>query len=419
MLNGDLVTNSIDRRDCPVCGSAQNEEVLGLNPTPLGDALCSSQTEALALLQYPLSLAMCQLCRHVFVPKAVPPEESYSNYFFSSSKSPGLSDVMETMAKDLWSVSRGEAGDTVVDLGSNDGTFLSAFKALGATVQGVEPSDRQSLLANSIGIPTRNEYFNESVADSISSGMGSPRIITVHNVLANLPDPGRFLRDVRSLASSDTLISVVTGYHPDQFAVNMVDYVYHEHLSYFTACDFRSLAASAGLDVISVRRIPLKGGSIHLLLKPSVGSEHHSSDFMQLLAWETWRDIRSKAFFQELQGRLRANGAWLEEFLSGNATEKIYGYGCSHSVTTLIYLFSLGPTLTGLVDDNQDRQGLYAPGTGLEILSPEVLRNMNHTVLILAWQHDWRITNRLRSLNHNGVVAQFMPFPIVQPSGQP
>ena len=408
-----------ERRVCPVCSSAQNEEIFALNPTPLGDALCGSKTEALGLRQYPLSLVMCKSCSHVFVPKVVPPQESYSNYFFSSSMSPGLSDVMEAMAKDLWSVSACKIGELVVDLGSNDGTFLAAFKALGATVQGVEPSDRQSLLANSIGVPTLNEYFNDSVVDSIRSKIGSPHIITIHNVLANLPDPGRFLKDVRMLASPDTLISVVTGYHPDQFAVNMIDYVYHEHLSYFTATDFRALAANSGLDVVGVRRIPLKGGSLHLLLRPSVGVEHHSSDFMHLLAWETWRGIRSSVFFQELRGRLRSNGTWLDEFLSTNDAEKVYGYGCSHSVTTLMYLFSLGPALAGLVDDNQDRQGLYAPGTGLEILSPEVLRNTNHSVLILAWQHDWRIMNRLRALKHNGVIAQFMPHPIIHPSGRP
>lgn len=407
-----------ETRVCPVCSSAHNDEVFALNPTPLGDALCGSKTEALGLPRYPLSLVMCEACSHVFVPKVVPPRESYSNYFFSSSKSPGLSDVMEAMARDLWSVSAGKIGELVVDLGSNDGTFLAAFKALGATVQGVEPSDRQSLIANSIGIPTLNEYFDHTVVDWIRSEIGNPHIITIHNVLANLPDPGRFLKDVRMLASPDTLISVVTGYHPDQFAVNMIDYVYHEHLSHFTATDFRALAANSGLDVVGVRRIPLKGGSLQLFLRPSLGVEHHSSDFMNLLAWETWRSIRSRVFFQELRGRLDANGTWLDEFLSTNDAEKVYGYGCSHSVTTLMYLFSLAPALAGLVDDNQDRQGLYAPGTGLEILGPEVLRDTNHSVLILAWQHDWRIMNQLRDLNHNGLIAQFMPHPTIRQRGR-
>ena len=70
------------------------------------------------------------------------------------------------------------------------------------------------------------------------------------------------------------------------------------------------------------------------------------------------------------------------------------------------------------MDDGNPCQGLYAPGAVLGRLSPEVLRSTNQVVLALDCEHDQRITERLRSLNHTGVVAPLMSFEIVKRRSQ-
>ena len=84
--------------------------------------------------------------------------------------------------------------------------------------------------------------------------------------------------------------------------------------------------------------------------------------------------------------------------------EKIVGYGASHSTTTLLHHFELGDYLEFIVDDNQIKQGLYSPGFGLEVKSPESLYiDPPKVVLILAWQHALSIVERNRELLNSGV----------------
>ena len=55
----------------------------------------------------------------------------------------------------------------ILDIGSNDGTFLKNFKKKGWDVLGVEPAKRISRLANKNGIKTINKFFNYNIAKKI------------------------------------------------------------------------------------------------------------------------------------------------------------------------------------------------------------------------------------------------------------
>ena len=54
----------------------------------------------------------------------------------------------------------------VVDIGSNDGTWLKQYAPYGLTVQGVEPAANVAALAVRDGIDTKNRFFNEETAKS-------------------------------------------------------------------------------------------------------------------------------------------------------------------------------------------------------------------------------------------------------------
>ena len=55
------------------------------------------------------------------------------------------------------------AGKSVLDIGSNDGTQLKHFQALGYDVLGVESSKTTARIAQEAGVPTLNEFFNVEV----------------------------------------------------------------------------------------------------------------------------------------------------------------------------------------------------------------------------------------------------------------
>ena len=147
-----------------------------------------------------------------------------------------------------------------------------------------------------------------------------------------------------------------------------------------------------------------------MLLRPSQGSPEHHVDVHRLVQYERWAGICERTWFHDLQSRLSREVSRAHQILDSVNAQKILGYGMSHSVTTLLYHFDLLERVSALTDDNESRQGLFSPGQGLPILSSKgALLQEFDTAVILAWQHDGLIRNRLADLGWVGNVLQPLP----------
>ena len=397
-------------RPCPICISDDWEIVLPLMATPLGDRLSATKDKALSLPKYPLDLALCSKCGHTFLPMVVPPEESYNDYFFETSDSPGLSMSMKRLTEQLWLKSEKNKVSYVLDIGSNDGTWLQHFKTIGASVLGIEPSVRHAEESTARGIPTINDYFTTESAKKIKRDRGSPDLITANFVTANVPDLQDFFRGLSELSRDQTTIAILTGYHPEQFRVNMFDFIYHEHTSYFSCQDLVNLGSKFDLTLTDVRRVGLKGGSLQAIFRTKNSNTPINEDVNRLIQYENWTGVKKKSFFIELSERLKIAKQQTHEILKQVSAKKIAGYGVSHSVTTLIHHFELTEKISALTDDNIRRQGRFAPGSGLSVISPdEVIKQNFDTVIVMAWQHDRLIKKRLNEIGFSGSVIQPLP----------
>ena len=397
-------------RGCPICFSDSWDIVLPLAPTPLGDRLSDSREKACGLPKYALDLALCQQCGHAFLPLVVSPEESYSDYFFETSDSPGLSKTMQRLADQLWRKVESSKPPYILDIGSNDGTWLRHFKNFGAKVLGIEPSPRHAQNATNSGIETINDYFTISSAKGLIDKYGAPGLITANFVTANVPDLANFFQAIANLSDNETTIAILTGYHPDQFRVNMFDFIYHEHVSYFSCQDFINLGKKYGLSLVDAQRVGLKGGSLWAIFRKKAEPDEINEDVGRLAHYEEWLNICSPSWFTEIYQGINLAKVKTHKLLDENTSLKVAGYGVSHSVTTLIYQFDLLDRITALTDDNPRRQGKFAPGSGLAVISPQnVVEQRFDAVIIMAWQHDGLIKARLQEIGFAGSLVQPLP----------
>lgn len=404
-----VVKNEITQRNCPVCHNKSWDLLHEFRSTPLGDLLSESQQGAIDQKSYPLRLVSCLHCKHIFLADVINPDLSYSEYLFNSASSPALLDFMKDSVNWLKNEFPNLTSGLVIDIGANDGSFLNLFKTLGYQCLGIEPSPQYEQM-KSLGIPFINSYFNHDCADNFLESRDhsvKTSFITVNNTIANVPELSIFFENVTRIMDTETVFSITTGYHLDQFAAGMFDYIYHEHLSYFTLKDFQTLADQFGLTLVAARKTPLKGGSIQVAFKKkSEFSGGLNNIVSNMLMWENWVLKNNGDYFQNLKINL---GSYftrnpVKELYPTNSSKKLVGYGMSHSVTTLIYQMQLESVLSFLVDDNPSRHGLFAPGTGLQVKEPASLLDGNCDVIILAWQHDARIMNRLNELGFTGAI---------------
>ena len=404
--------NGIRPRQCPICGSENLHTVLNLPNTPLGDRFTTDPITAKSLTSYPLKVDRCSSCGHCFVPFLTEPDESYQHYLFESNQSPGLNRCFTEIVSDLVKRHSLTDNDLILDIGANDGTWLSCFETLGCSLIAVEPAPQPAKAATRRGITVINDYFTHEKI--ISSGLiqKTPRIISMNYVFANLADPIQTLRDISCIADSDTVVSVLTGYHPAQLAVGMFDYVYHEHLSYYSCQDFLSMAQSAGLIVSYCREVPLKGGSLHLEMRKADSGIEQCALFSMMLKREAWLDQPRNIQWITMNKTLQQTRSLIQSAIERAKAHyrPIVGYGASHSTTTLVYSLGIESSLNFVVDDNPAKQGRYSPGTAIPVDSPECLsRHPEACVVILGWQHSPQIIDSLRRRGFSGLVIT--PFP--------
>ena len=116
------------RKDCRLCESKSLTRVLSLEPTPLANAFVEEQALSRVQEKFPLDVFFCEGCAHVQLTDVVDPGVLFENYVYVSGTSPVFVEHFEKYADAMQARFHLVAGDQVLDIGSNDGTFLNAFQ---------------------------------------------------------------------------------------------------------------------------------------------------------------------------------------------------------------------------------------------------------------------------------------------------
>src|SRR5262245_62579636 len=130
----------VHRETCRMCGSRDLQPLLEMTPTPPGDHYVTADALNEAQPAYPLTLVMCAACGLAQLSDVVDPELLYRDYIYNTSISLGLVQHFDSYAKAVLARVSPPPGSLVVDIGSNDGTLLSAFAKRGMRVLGVDPA---------------------------------------------------------------------------------------------------------------------------------------------------------------------------------------------------------------------------------------------------------------------------------------
>jgi hypothetical protein len=331
---------------------------------------------------------------------------------FLSESSPGLSKAFQEIANDIASRHNLGEQDLLIDVGANDGTWLQCFYSTRADLLAVEPAPKPASIAANLGIAVINDYFSSDIVFDSGLMKKSPRLVSLNYVFANIPSPKETLRQIIEISDNSTVISIMTGYHPSQLQVSMFDYVYHEHLSYFSCRDFQTLAEELGLVITYARETPLKGGSLHIEMQLKSDLAPTSEIFSLMLKREHWLDSPIDNQWASIASQIDHTRELVQKEI-GNARSRglqIVGYGASHSTTTLSFALGIASDLDLIVDDNAHKFGLFAPGTGVPVKhKTSVIGSGEVLIIVLAWQHEPLILESIRSLGVSGEIL--VPFP--------
>lgn len=399
------MSNLSRSRSCPICSSSESILLREFPDSPLGDNLCESPESSKCQPMLPMNLVICSKCYHVYLRDVVNPDLTYKSYAFKSSRSPGLKDSMKS-SKAFIENNLNEKPRTILDIGANDGTWLELFDSDDCDVFGIEPSPSHANELRSMGISCHEGYFDGMAYESVRNWLSGRKLdlITINNTFANIENLNAIMELLEKLVTEETVVSIITGYHFEQFSAGMYDYVYHEHLSYLSVKDLAFLALEHGFNDMQARTFPLKGGSVQFMFSKRKRRSVYFDEVQRKVQQEKWILEKPETYASRINDDItrRIKATQNISKILRERKSSLVGYGYAHSSSTLIYLCGLQEVLTRLVDDNELRWGLFSPGCGLEIGDPTSINPKSESVLILAWQHERRIATKLRG-KHKGI----------------
>ncbi len=248
------------KMECRCCGSSRLEKVLDLGQQPWGNHFLPMAAEAVAPV-YPLDLLVCTDCWMAQISYTVPKEVMFVEHDYVSGTTKSLRRHFEGVAELIKNRVAFGAGDYVLDIGGNDGTFLQSVQHFGIDTLNVESGSRQATLSQQAGVPTLNAFFNAETAADIRRERGPAKVIHGSGVFFHLEELHSVFRGIKELLASDGFVVAEFIYFPGMIEGMAFDQIYHEHLTYYAITTFDRLLARHGLKIVDAELMPIHGGS--------------------------------------------------------------------------------------------------------------------------------------------------------------
>lgn len=384
---------------CRLC-DGPTKKFLDLGVQPPANRLLSEEDRRHSEERFPLGLEYCPACQFVQTTHIVPPVKLYSDYPYATGASAETRSHFWDLALEVTQSLRMPEGSFVVDVGSNDGTLLKAFRDRGMRVLGVEPAGNLARIAEAAGVPTYVGFFDQEFALKTSAKIGRADVITACNVFTHVPDIRLFMDNVDTLLNTHGTLVLEFYYLWDIVKNRAFDQCYHEHLSYFSLASLTRFLWNMGFSIWHVDHVPVQGGSLRVYIsRKGVRPEVTGSGFP--------REPTGEQFTRELSDfATHVHGAKtaLMDFVRSirERDEVLAGYGASAKASTLVnYIGATAEDIRYVVDDNAMKQGRYIPGTRPAIPifpSSELKADPAKYVLLFSWNLADELVARIRSL---------------------
>jgi SAM-dependent methyltransferase len=254
----------IVRTTCRVCEGSL-EPILDLGEHYVSDFLDPDAPDG---TKAPLELVLCRRCRLLQLRHTVPAETMYRNYWYRSGTNQTMRNALADIAHMSEHLIHLKEGDTVLDIGCNDGTLLAAYKTGGVFKVGFDPAENLATFSRKIADHLAVGFFDSGswFGDPGLAGK-RPLLVTSIAMFYDLEDPNTFVSDVKRVMDPDGLWVVQMSYLPSMLKTNEIGNVCHEHLEYYSLQSFEYLLRLHGFEVVDVELNDVNGGSIRAYIR--------------------------------------------------------------------------------------------------------------------------------------------------------
>jgi NDP-4-keto-2,6-dideoxyhexose 3-C-methyltransferase len=409
------------RNTCRVCDGSL-DPILSLGEQYVSDFPKPEQTDA---YKAPLELVLCRRCRLLQLKHTVPPEQMYRNYWYRSGTNQTMRDALADVANKAETLIHLHPGDSVLDIGCNDGTLLDSYKTGGVYKIGIDPAQNMAQYSRKVTDKTIVALFSaEAIRAESELVAHKPKIVTSIAMFYDLEDPNKFVSDIKSIMHLDGLWIIQMSYLPLMLKTNELGNICHEHLEYYSLHSLEYLLDIHGFEIVDIEMNDINGGSLRAYIRNrKADPELFGDSTYRALAQERVKKIREEEQkmglterqpYEEFAMRVERIKNDTNSFIADicDRGKTVYVYGASTKGNTVLQYFGLdSERIVAAAERNPDKFGRVTVGSNIPIVSEADARDAKPDYFLIL---PWHFLDEFMRREHDYLVAGgrfIVPFP--------
>ena len=289
----------------------------------------------------------------------------------------------------------------LIEVGSNDGTFLSNFKGSKINTLGIEPSSNVAMISKKKGIKTINSFFTYKEVNKLKNYKNNTDIISAANVICHVPDLRDLIKAVDCLLSRDGLFIFEEPYLGSMYEKTSYDQIYDEHIFMFSVNSIKKVFKLFNFDLINVLPQKTHGGSMRYVVGRS-GAHKISKNVLKFLKYEKLKKIDSIKGCFDFKKKCEISKKKLKIKINGilKKGKKIAGYAATSKSTTILnYCGINNKHIDFICDTTPNKINTFSPGTHIPIVTVDYFKkNIPDYTFLFAWNHKKEIFRKEKKI---------------------
>ena len=336
-----------------------------------------------------ISLIMCKSCKLVQLDRNFNPKYLYdTNYGYRTGINATMTQHVKGVVKESIKIVKLKKKDSVLDIASNDGTLLNFYKKNIFRV-GIDPlikKYKNQYKNINFGI---QEFFSYKAIQKKKINKKF-KIITALSMFYDLPNPNRFLRDVKKVLDKEGIFVLEQADLLSIIKNCQFDTICHEHLEYYSTKVIIELMNKNELRVFNLKANTINGGSMrYYVCHKDSKYKNNYKKINKILREEIKFKLDKPDTFNDFFKLINVQKKKLLKLINKIIKKKeiIHGYGASTKGNVLLQYFGISSNqIRYIADRNPEKVNLYTPGTKIKIVSESFSRMCKpNYYLVLPW----------------------------------
>lgn len=372
-----------------ICRNCKKKKFLKISE--LGNQPISSLflRNKIKIKEYSLNLYKCLSCDLVQLSKIPNLKEMYgSEYGYKTSVSKLMVNHLKKKIAKLYKYKVFKNYSNILDIGSNDGTFLNFFsnnkKKIG--LYGIDPSAEGFIKNYKKDIKLIIDFFNtRSVKENFLKKKKKFSLITSYAMFYDVEDPNSFCKDITKILDDNGIWCLEFSYFPLLLKNLTYDQICHEHCIYYTLSTFKNIITKNNLRILDFSLNEINGGSIEVICaKKNSNFRFNKNKINNLIKYENKIGLKD---FEKFNLRMENSKKNLKLFLSNQSKKNVIGYGASTKGNVILnYCGISNKNISYICDANPSKEGKFTPGSFIKIISKAKMRKLKPKyLLVLIW----------------------------------